>query len=235
MSEWWTYTPSDLLLFSPRVYYRLLELHNLAVWPLQLLTALLALAIICLVLKPGRLSDRLVPLGLGVVWIWVAWSFLWDRYATINWAAAYVAPFYAVEGLLLVWTGASSDGLSLAANRKAPLLSGLGLLALALFGYPIVAPAMGRSWTAAEIFGITPDPTATATLAVLAISRRSVRWLLMIIPFLWCLITGATLWAMGAADFFTAPLIGLAAFGIALVRQSASGDEDTHRRVLARQ
>jgi hypothetical protein len=30
MSEWWTYTLSDFLLFSPRVYYRLFELHNRA-------------------------------------------------------------------------------------------------------------------------------------------------------------------------------------------------------------
>ncbi len=38
MSEWWTYTLSDFLLFSPRVYYRLLELHNHALWPAHLLT-----------------------------------------------------------------------------------------------------------------------------------------------------------------------------------------------------
>ena len=34
MSEWWTYTLSDFLLFSPRTYYRLFELHHRALWPL---------------------------------------------------------------------------------------------------------------------------------------------------------------------------------------------------------
>ena len=28
MSEWWTYRPSDFLLFSARTYWRLFELHN---------------------------------------------------------------------------------------------------------------------------------------------------------------------------------------------------------------
>ena len=35
MSEWWTYTLSDFLLFSARTYYRLFELYNLAIWPAQ--------------------------------------------------------------------------------------------------------------------------------------------------------------------------------------------------------
>ena len=35
MSEWWTYSLSDFLLFSPRTYYRLFELYNLAIWPTQ--------------------------------------------------------------------------------------------------------------------------------------------------------------------------------------------------------
>ena len=36
MSEWWTYRPSDFLLFAPRTYYRLIELYNSEVWPLQI-------------------------------------------------------------------------------------------------------------------------------------------------------------------------------------------------------
>ena len=33
MSEWWTYTLSDFLLFSPRTYHRLFELHNVVMTP----------------------------------------------------------------------------------------------------------------------------------------------------------------------------------------------------------
>ena len=33
MSEWWTYRPSDFLLFAPRTYYRLFELYNAEIWP----------------------------------------------------------------------------------------------------------------------------------------------------------------------------------------------------------
>ena len=40
MSEWWTYRPSDFLMFAPRTYWRLFELHNEAWWPAQPLLVL---------------------------------------------------------------------------------------------------------------------------------------------------------------------------------------------------
>jgi len=43
MSEWWTYRLSDLLLFSPRTYYRLFELYNAAIWPAQVLAVVIGL------------------------------------------------------------------------------------------------------------------------------------------------------------------------------------------------
>jgi hypothetical protein len=227
MSEWWTYTLSDFLLFSPRVYYRLLELHNVAVWPAHILTVLSGLAVLYLLLSPGRSRDRFVFLALGAIWLWVAWSFLWHRYASINWAAAYVAPFYALEGLLIILIGAAKGTLPFPTDRKIPFLSGLALLAFSLVGYPLIARGFGRPWLAAEVFGIAPDPTATATLAILALSRSRWRWLLMILPLLWCMIGGATLWAMDAADFFVAPLAALAAVGLSLI---GTGGDDAQLR-----
>ena len=49
MSEWWTYRPEDFLLFSPRVYWRMFELHNAALWPLQVLALAAGLIIILLI------------------------------------------------------------------------------------------------------------------------------------------------------------------------------------------
>ena len=40
MTEWWTYRPSDFLMFAPRTYWRLFELHNEAWWPAQALLLL---------------------------------------------------------------------------------------------------------------------------------------------------------------------------------------------------
>ncbi|MFL5064517.1 MAG: DUF6064 family protein, partial [Xanthobacteraceae bacterium] len=172
MSEWWTYTLSDFLLFSPRVYYRIFELHNGALWPAHVVTLILGLAICVLLLrKSTRATARAVPALLGALWIWIAWAFFWDRYATINWAAPYVAPFFALQGLLLIWIGTVRGRLAFAPGHDVFDRAGLALLAFALVGYPLLAPLMGRPWPAAEVFGIAPDPTAVATLAVLAVAH----------------------------------------------------------------
>lgn len=218
MSEFWSYSLSDLLLFSPRVYYRLFELHNYALWPAHVLTITLGLAMIYLIARPAPARGRIILLISGVTWLWIAWSFFWQRYATINWAAAYVAPFAALEGILLIGFGALGGPPDFAPPRKAADFAPLGLLAFAAVGYPFVAVAMGRSWSAVEIFGIAPDPTAIATVAVLAPAIGRVRWLLMPIPGLWCVISGLTLWVMGADDFFVAPLCALSGVVIAIER-----------------
>jgi len=227
MSEWWTYTLSDFLLFSPRVYYRLFELHNRALWPAQVLALAFGLAILVMLLRRVRARERSIPVLLGVLWMWIAWAFFWERYATINWASVYVAPVFGLQGLLLI--GSALWGpLGFGRNGKIADFAGVGLLALALAVYPLLAPVMGRPWPAAEIFGLAPDPTVVATLAVLALTGGRVRWLLMIIPLLWCAVTGATLWTMEASDFLIAPASALGAVGIALLRRPTKYDREGH-------
>jgi hypothetical protein len=218
MSEWWTYTLSDFLLFSPRVYYRLFELHNAALWPAQLLTVALGLAIAIMLLRPVRARERIIPLLLGALWLWIAWSFFWERYATINWASVYVAPVFALQGGLLIGSGLGG-ALRFERSGTAADFAGVALFLLALGAYPLLAPLMGRAWLGAEIFGVAPDPTAVATLAVLALADGRLRWVLMVIPLLWCAVAGLTLWTMEAGDFFIAPAAALAAVGIAWLRR----------------
>ena len=105
MPEWWTYGPEDFLLFSERVYWRLFELHNAAVWPALIVALLLGAAVFVFVLQPRSWWSRLIALILAAAWVFVAWAFFWNRYATVNWAAGYVVPFFLVEAVLLVWIG----------------------------------------------------------------------------------------------------------------------------------
>ena len=229
MSEWWTYSLSDALMFSPRVYYRLFELHNRALWPAQVLTLALGVVIACMLVRPSALRLRFILTIVGALWIWIAWAFFWERYATINWASPYVAPAFALEGLMLV--GAGSLGRSSAPPVRSIGAAGGVLVAVVVVGYPLIAPIMGRPWSAAEVFGIAPDPTALATLAIIAALPGGGRWLLMIIPLLWVTISAATLWAMDAADFLVAPLLALAAIGITILHaNSYRGWEDGRDR-----
>jgi hypothetical protein len=209
MSEWWTYRPSDFLLFSPRVYYRLIESHNSALWPLPIV--FLAVAAAGLILAWRGRFGRAILLSLGLVWLFVGWSFLWSRYAAINWTASYAAPAFALEGLMLLGVAA----LRSPARPPSGLWRALGAaLAATAILYPLAAPLAGRSLEAAEFVGATPDPTALATLGLLAILRPPLPPLLALIPALWCAYSGMTLWTMDAPE--AAIVLPAAAIGLSL-------------------
>jgi hypothetical protein len=213
VTELWTYRLEDFLLFSPRVYWRLFELHNASVWPLQILALLLGSVVLALVLRPRKGSDRLIAAVLAAAWIFVGWSFLMIRYAPINWAVVYVMPAFMLEALLLLF-GAVTGHVRFRAGTRPPEVVGLALFIYALFLHPFAAMLFGRPFEAAEIIGIAPDPTAIATLGILlTASSARLRWLLMPVLLAWCLVSAATLLAMDAPDAW----IPFAAAGLAIL------------------
>ena len=208
MPEWWTYRLSDFLLFSPRTYYRMIERLNESVWPAQLLTLALGCTLLALALGSTLPRLRVMWTALALLWLWIGWAFLWRRYAAINWAALYVVPLFGLQALLLIMeafgrttVGNQGDGRTRAA--------GLALFVGAIALYPLIAPLVGRGLGQAEVFGIEPDPTAIGTLGMVLLvpSRRSGR--LMVIPVIWCLISGLTLWAMESSEAWLPPSAAL--------------------------
>jgi Family of unknown function (DUF6064) len=221
MSEWWTYTLSDFLMFSPRTYYRLFELYNLAVWPAHLLALAGAAAVLGAPWRRAPWAGRLVAAILVAAWAWIAGAYLLTRYDDINWAARYYAIGFAVQAVLLGWSGIIRDRSAVHWSAGFAPRVGLAFFLLGVVAYPLLAPLLGRPWTQAEVFAIAPDPTIMATLGVLlAAERRS--GILLVIPLLWCAVSGATLWTMDAPEWFVMP--AAASVTIVLAARRACGD-----------
>jgi hypothetical protein len=215
MSEWWTYSLSDFLLFSPRTYYRLFELYNLAVWPAHIVALALAAAILLLLRGGTPWQGRAIFAILAGCWLWVAWAYLYERYDTINWAASYFAIAFALQAALLLWrAGFPAPSIRLRSDMASRV--GLALFLFGAFLYPLIAPAMGRPWTQTEIFGMAPDPTAVATLGIILVASGRALWELLVIPVVWCAISGATLWTRGSPDALVPVLVGCLALIVAI-------------------
>ena len=214
MSEWWTYTLSDFLLFSPRTYYRLFELYNADIWPAQIVTLALGGAALVLLRYRRAGQGRIVAAILAGCWLWVAWAFHWRHYATINWAAIYFAGAFVLEALFFIVIGVVRNALSFESPSAAPYRIGCAVILFALIVQPLVGPLLGRGWTQVEVFGAAPDPTAVATLGLLLTARGRTSWMLWTIPVLWCVLSGAVLWTMESPDAFVMPAAALLAVTI---------------------
>jgi hypothetical protein len=209
MSEWWTYRPSDFLLFAPRTYYRLVESYNAESWPWQAVAMAAVLALVALAWRRAHHAGRIIAFVLALAWGAIAWRFHWERYATINWAAVYFAAAFALQAALLAWTGLVG-GLEYDGTSRRRRYAGLALIVTALAVVPFAALAAGRPWRQLEIAGLLPDPTAILTLGLLLVARRA-HWALYVVPVAWCLASGLTLWTMGAPTAFVPLLVALAA------------------------
>ncbi len=209
-SAWWTYSPGDLLLFAPRTWYRLIEMHNAALWPWHL--AFVAVGLASIVLR-RRAAGRFTALLLAGCWAFAGIAFLQDRYATINWAAAYFAALFVAQALLLALLGGA--GLLRFGPDDGP---GLALAVVGVAAWPLIAPLLDRPWAQAEVFGVMPDPTAVATLGLLTGVRGRLVWLAMPVPLVWLSVSGLTLWVMEAPEAAAPPAAAALALGVALSR-----------------
>jgi hypothetical protein len=214
MSEWWTYSLSDFLMFSSRSYYRLIENYNAAIWPAHLLVLVAGIAVIGCIARPGQRARTMAALMLAAAWGWVAWAYHLERYADINTAAPYFAAAFILQALLMCYV-AFKPGAA-AAPARMPQRVALGVIGLAVFAYPLLALVRNSGgWRQAEVFGIVPDPTVVATLGVLLAWRA--HWTMWLIPVSWCLVSGATLMELriGHAGLLPALALAVALAGLA--------------------
>jgi hypothetical protein len=208
MKDWLSYRLSDLILFSPRTYYRMFELYHQEIWPAQLVAGALALAIFVLMRRDDEWRGPVIAGLLAACWLWVAVMFHVRRYATINWAARYFAVLFAAQAALLIWNGVVRRRLTFRRSAESTwLVPGLLLVAIAI--PPLVARATGRTWSQVELVGLTPDATAVATLGILLVSAPRPPRALMVAPICWCVIGGATSWALGSAEAWV-PIVAAA-------------------------
>jgi hypothetical protein len=201
MNGWASYALQDFIPFTADIYFRLLERMSETFWPLHLLTLSLGVAALWLAFKN---RSRLACLLIAPVWAFIAFAFFIQRYAELNWAGSYIGYFFLVQALLLLLIALTGIGLDNAPRKRPPAVIGpeaigIAIALVGLIGLPFMAPLTGGSWYQSEVFGIHADPTAITMLGLSLIMFRGwALWLIALIPALWLLISGLTLWVLGA-------------------------------------
>ena len=100
-----------------------------------------------------------------------------------------------VRGQLLGWIGVGHGRLRFHPRGDGAGVLGIALIVLGVAVYPAIAP----------------DPTAIATLGLLLLAQGRLRWELLAVPVLGCLVSGATLWAQGSPDAWVPAVAALLA------------------------
>ncbi|MCP4936141.1 MAG: MFS transporter permease [bacterium] len=222
MFELYDYSLSDLLLFSRETYLRLLGRYNADMWPSQIAMMILGGTLIGLVRSSKLTSDRVISVLLAAIWLWVAYGFHIERYATIQIAAKTFAVMFIIQAILLVLIGVIGVRIHFSLSGGLINRTGLGLVCLGVFVYPLAGWAAGREWGQVELFALMPDPTVVATFGFLLMTGPRPNGLLLIIPVLWTVVSGALSWEMGAYESLLAPATALLTVSLSLVQYMQS-------------
>lgn len=168
MNAWSSYSLADLVYVSPAAWARLYERFHAALWPAHALA--LVAGLVLLVSAARRRAWRPALILLALAWAVVGAVFQQRWHAELNWAAPLIGWAGLLQALLL----------ALAATRPGDWAppgawprAGVAALAIAV----LVGPMLPR----AEVFGLTPDATALATIGVL-IAGKVGRWGVVLWP-----------------------------------------------------
>jgi hypothetical protein len=215
MSALLDYRLSDLLLFSPEIYERLLLRYNETIFPLHLPMLGLGAILLLLILRDKGANQRLAGAILAIGWLWCGLIFHITYYDSINWMADYFAAVFLLQALLLMLWGytAPHGTLVLPAPNASRWLTYAGgaLVGLAVFVHPFLVLVEGRSLAASASFGSHPAPTIIATLGVML--ALPTRWYsITFFSVLMLAVSGLTAEALGSPVALLYGLIGVSSF-----------------------
>jgi hypothetical protein len=167
--------------FTTEQFLEVFARYNQAVWPMQVLLHLVALAVLGLV---WRTSGRWVLPLVAVLWAWMGLVYHWGFFTAVNPAAWVFGGLFLVEALLLLAVGLRRAPPSFAVRADLFGIAGALLVAYALVVYPLLGRALGHLYPAAPTFGL-PCPTTIFTLGLFLWADGRLPLRLLVIPALW--------------------------------------------------
>lgn len=185
-----------MLPFTTEQFLNVFQSYNEFVWPMQIVLVVGALALAALPIWKPSFSNRLIAVGLAVLWLWMGVVYHLLHFTTINPAAYLLGGLMIVQALLFLNAGVIRPELSFQPSWDAFGIVGGLLLAYALSIYPLLGAIFGHTYPRSPTFGV-PCPTTMFTFGLLMWTDRAVPKYLLVIPVLWTLVGSSAAWLLG--------------------------------------
>ncbi len=203
------YTLSDLLMFAPENYARLIQTYNQNYWPLHILMLLLGALIVWNIIHPNKYQRQIIMTSLALSWIWVGYGFHYLYYSTINWFAFFYALTFFTQGMILLSYGLFKSNLSFKIAYKPHHYIGTFFILTGLIFYPLIS-LLNHGLHHVEIFGMLSPPTLITTCGIVLLSKNSPSLFPILIPLVSSMVASLTGWAIGSYEVMITLFVSLA-------------------------
>ena len=193
---------------------------NAAVWPMQIVWYLAALAMVGLALWPVRRSSQLICAlaAAYLAWIGIAY-FAWlmpGMHFSLPWAAVFT-----LQAVLLVVAGVMRSDLVIRPRKDVASGLGAAFIAYALIGYPLIGLAGGHALRTLPVLGLSPCVTVVFFFGLLWARPPAPKYVLLV-PLAWALGAAPPDLARGVVADYGMLVTALITAGLIIWRDRAS-------------
>lgn len=194
--------------FDSAAFFQVFGSYNTAIWPLQILTYLLALFVLLLYFIKHKSARQASFYLLSFLWLVNGIGYHLLYFSVINKAAVVFGGVFILQALIFAW-GASKTPVKTPEITPAAWVASLVLISYALFFYSLIGYFGGHQYPNAPIFGVAPCPTTIFTFGMLLLAADRLRWNNYLLPLLWAVVGTSAAFVLGVREDF-----GLAAAAI---------------------
>ncbi|KPV41940.1 hypothetical protein AN478_00130 [Thiohalorhabdus denitrificans] len=173
--------------FTTEQFFEVLIQYNEAVWPVQILMNLLALAAVALLVWPRPYSSRLISGILALLWAWTGIAHHLAFFATVNNAAYGFGAVFLAGAAAFLWAGTMKGNLVFGSASGPYRVLGGVLVVYALLVYPVLSEVLGHGYPATPTFGL-PCPTTIFTTGMLCFLGAPFPRYVLVAPVLWSVV-----------------------------------------------
>jgi hypothetical protein len=214
-----------MLPFTRAEFFELFAAYSAAIWPAQAIAYVLGGVAVAALARPGAAADRTIAATLAAMWLWTGIAYHALFFARINALAPAFGAAFVLQGILF----------AVASLRRPPSFRrgsrlhhwiGATFVAYAALLYPLLGTALGHTWPALPMFGVTPCPVTIFTFGLL-LYAQGVPWWLFAVPLLWSLVGGSAAFLLSVPQDWLMLLAGGPAV-IALAMRRAGSEGGSH-------
>jgi hypothetical protein len=163
----------------------MLAKYNRDIWPLQIVSYLLAILSLFLALRPSKYSSKMISVVLSFFWLWTGIVFGFFYWGPGYRPAYLFSLLWIVQGVFFLVSGVIKSDISFKFKSGPYSILGSIFILYALAGYQVFGYFIGHRYPAFFAPGLVPCPTNVFTVGVLMLTEKKLPGYLMAIPLLW--------------------------------------------------
>lgn len=172
--------------FTTEQFFGAFEAYNRAVFPGQIVVALLGLVAILLLFSKSQAKSKLIGGFLGLLWLWIGIVYQIAFFAPINPVARVFGGLFVLQGLLIIYNEFKGR-LSFSLEDGFKVIMAYFIILFGLVLYPIIGVALGKPLIQTISLGL-PCPSVIFTFGLFMLSTTKFPRYLLIVPSLWAVV-----------------------------------------------